>query len=79
MFSFLLFIMENLLLLLFNIILIIAYIIDRILQLIEYKPKEQNLYQKYGFDEKYKSPEMDKFLESYKPLTEKFKNEPNID
>lgn len=37
---------------------------------IEFKSKEPNLYQKYGFDEKYKSPEMDKFLESYKPITE---------
>jgi hypothetical protein len=31
------------------------------------------LYEIYGFNKKYKSPEMDKFLESYKPIIVKIK------
>lgn len=62
------------------IIYIIGYILDKSFLCIisfffwyyeiEYKPRKFNLYEKYGIDEKYKSPEMDKFLESYTPIVE---------
>lgn len=72
--------LEIILKILLCIIYVIGYILDKSFLFIisfffwyyeiEYKQKKPNLYQKYGFDEKYKSPEMDNFLENYTPISE---------
>ena len=55
----------------------IFYILDKtfiiVLELLTYChiiniKRNPCLYEIYGFNKKYKSPEMDKFLESYKPI-----------